>query len=246
MPISKDFTSIYFQTFEIDFFECNPYGKLKLVDLCKLIQKVASTHSVLGGISFLDLQQVDQAWVLNKFRIELKEAMPRWQDQITITTWIEKMDGIRSIRNFEIRNNNKLIAVATSLWVILNTKRRRPEVTKLPHNHFIKYSDQKVTEAPFSKAPRVKYRELSNSVVKYSDLDMVNHVTNTKYLEWCIDIAFENNIELQNIHILDMHFMKEMHLNDIYNINCIKENNKIHFTIDTATATTFYCCLENK
>lgn len=246
MSISSNFTPIYSQTFEIDFFECNSYGKLKLVDLCKLIQKVASTHSVLGGISFLDLQQVDQAWVLNKFRVELKSELPRWQDQITITTWIEKMDGIRSIRNFEIRKNNELIAVSTSLWVILNTKRRRPEVTRLPHDHFIKYPEKKVIQTPFVKAPQVNYEVLAKGTVKYSDLDMVNHVTNTKYLEWCIDIALENNIEFQNTRVLDMHFAKETHLREIYNVSCTKENNKLHFKIDTNTGTNFYCYLENR
>ncbi|MGG5507291.1 MULTISPECIES: acyl-[acyl-carrier-protein] thioesterase [unclassified Myroides] len=244
MPISNHFTSIHQQSYEIDFFACSPSGHLKWVDLCKLVQSVSADHSVLGGISFWDLKEHNQAWVLSKFRIEKKAELPHWQDTITISTWIERLDGVRSIRNFEVYLKDQLIAVATSLWVIINTERRRPELIALPHEHFIKYTDKKVTQAEFAKLHKGNYQKIDEVKVKLSDLDMVNHVTNIKYLEWCIDAAFACQKAVDKIQVIDMHFLKETRIDDICEICLLQENNQLHFQIGVNQVVHFYCLME--
>lgn len=244
MPISDQFTSIHKQSFEIDFFACSPSGHLKWVDLCKLIQSVSADHSVIGGISFWDLKTHNQAWVLSKFRIEKKAELPQWQDKITITTWIERLDGVRSIRNFEVYLKDQLIAVASSLWVIINTERRRPELIALPHDHFIKYTDKKVTEAEFAKLYKGDYQKIDHVRVKLSDLDMVHHVTNIKYLEWCIDAAFYCQKAVDKINVIDMHFLKETHIDAECDILFLQEEQQMHFQITTQDMVHFYCLMQ--
>ena len=244
MPISSHFSSIHQQSFEIDFFACSPSGHLKWVDLCKLVQRVSADHSVLGGISFWDLKKHNQAWVLSKFRIEKKAELPQWQDTITISTWIERIDGVRSIRNFEVYLGEQLIAVASSLWVIINTERRRPELIALPHEHFIKYTDKKVTQAAFAKLHKGDYKQIDEVRVKLSDLDMVKHVTNIKYLEWCIDAAFACQQAVDQIQVIDMHFLKETHIDNICKVNFLQDNNNLHFQISVEGVNHFYCLME--
>ncbi|WHT39664.1 thioesterase [Myroides sp. mNGS23_01] len=244
MPISDQFTSIHQQSYEIDFFACSPSGHLKWVDLCRLIQRVSADHSVLGGISFWDLKTHNQAWVLSKFRIEKKAELPQWQDKITISTWIERLDGVRSIRNFEVYLGEQLIAVASSLWVIINTERRRPELIALPHEHFIKYTDKKVTQAEFAKLHKGAYHKIDELRVKLSDLDMVHHVTNIKYLEWCIDAAFACQQAVDKIQVIDMHFLKETRINDTCEVQLLQENNLLHYQICVDSVVHFYCLME--
>lgn len=246
MPISNQFTSIHQQSYEIDFFACSPSGHLKWVDLCKLIQSVSADHSVLGGISFWDLKKHNQAWVLSKFRVEKKAELPQWQDKITISTWIERLDGVRSIRNFEVYLGEQLIAVASSLWVIINTERRRPELIALPHEHFIKYTDKKVTQAEFAKLHKGAYHKIDELRVKLSDLDMVHHVTNIKYLEWCIDAAFACQQAVDKIQVIDMHFLKETRINDTCEVHLLQEQQQMHFQITTQDTVHFYCLMETE
>lgn len=246
MPIYNQFTSIHQQSYEIDFFACSPSGHLKWVDLCKLIQSVSADHSVLGGISFWDLKKHNQAWVLSKFRIEKKAELPQWQDKITISTWIERLDGVRSIRNFEVYLGEQLIAVASSLWVIINTERRRPELIALPHEHFIKYTDKKVTQAEFAKLHKGAYHKIDELRVKLSDLDMVHHVTNIKYLEWCIDAAFACQQAVDKINVIDMHFLKETRINDTCEVHLLQEQQQMHFQITTQDTVHFYCLMETE
>ena len=57
-----------------------------------------------------------------------------------------------------------------------------------------------------------------------SDLDIVNHVNNVKYLEWCLDLVDENLILNQNIDSFEMNFLKELSLGDKIVIHeCITE-----------------------
>lgn len=242
MPISPDFTSIYSQSFEIDYFDCDLNGHLKIVDLCAKIQMVASHHSVLGGISFWDLQEHNQAWVVTKFKIEI-DQMPKWQDCIKITTWIELLDGVRSVRNFEVFLDGKKIIAASSLWVILNTARRRPEPMKLPHEHFEKFNTKIALEKPFSTFTTDNTTTvLATDKVKYSDLDMVNHVTNIKYLEWVIDAVHETNFPIGSIKSVDMLFKRELVFPASYNVvQC--DTHSHQYEIRSATGEVNFQCI---
>ena len=43
-----------------------------------------------------------------------------------------------------------------------------------------------------------------------SDLDIVNHVNNVKYLEWCLDLVNPELILSKKLKSFDMNFMKEL------------------------------------
>ncbi|MDR2223185.1 MAG: acyl-ACP thioesterase [Flavobacteriaceae bacterium] len=243
MPISPDFTSVYSHTFDVDYFDCDTTGHLKLVNLCAMIQMVASQHSVLGGISFWDLQATDQAWVVNKFKVEI-EQYPKWQDQITITTWIELLDGVRSIRNFEVFLNDTKIATSSSLWVIMNTVRRRPEPMKLPHEQFEKFPDRIALKHPFTTFKNnTSFELLRTDTVKYSDLDMVNHVTNIKYLEWVIDAIHQKGQLINTIKSVDMVFKKEIVFPSTYYIGQCDDNVLQHYEIRNEEGQINFQCL---
>jgi hypothetical protein len=54
-----------------------PNGYLKYTDLCNMLQLTAASHSDMGGISFSDMQEFNQAWV-SKMRVEITE-LPKWR-----------------------------------------------------------------------------------------------------------------------------------------------------------------------
>lgn len=245
MPIAKEFTSIYEIDYTIHFGDCDASGVLTISKLCQIIQRAATRHSVLGGISFLDLQKVDQAWVLSKMRLELT-ALPLWQDVIHIKTWIEKLEGVRSVRNFEVRLNQQKIAGISSLWGLINTQTRRPEPMRLEHDHFLKFQEQYAIASPFEKTPRqLDFQKLQEDRVRYSDLDMVQHVTNTQYISWIIDALYANNQPVHKLQAVDMHFKKEMGLQDSYTILQAIAGTKHYFDIRNQNdESTFSCILE--
>ncbi|MHC5309232.1 acyl-[acyl-carrier-protein] thioesterase [Myroides sp. LJL116] len=245
MPICANFESIYIENFTVDYFDCQPNGQIKLVDLCRLMQIASSNHAVSGGISYWDLQKSKQAWVLNKFRLEIKD-LPHWQEQICIHTWIERLEGFRSIRNFAVYAQDKLIASASSLWVIINTVTRRPEVMQLGHEHFEKFPDKKAIEGQFTRFNKQQdLQSLQKDTVKYSDLDMLDHVTNTKYLEWIINALHQNDMALNTTKVVDMIFHKELLFKEPYSIDRNTFDHPNHYLIqDSQNNVNFQCIIE--
>ena len=214
MPISPSFTSIFSKDWEINFTQCLPNGYLKYTDLCNILQLTAAAHSEVGGISFSDMQEFNQAWVLSRMRVEISE-LPKWKDVVTVKTWINTLENSRSVRALELYVNGKKMVGCETFWAVFNTKTRRPEALALPFEHFELYPEQKATQKSFSKINlnNEKESEFEKTVV-LSDLDIVNHVNNVKYLEWCLDFVDEKIIFNSKIKSFEMNFLKELSLKD--------------------------------
>lgn len=228
MPIDPNFTSILSKDWEINFTQCTPNGYLKYTDLCNLLQLTAAAHSEVGGISFTDMQEFNQAWVLSRMRVEIME-LPKWRDVVTVKTWINSLENSRSVRALEMLVNGKKIVGSETFWAVFNTEARRPEPLALPYQHFELYPENKATEMGFSKInlPQEK-EEIFERTVSLSDLDIVNHANNVKYLEWCLDLVDENKILSQQIKSFEMNFLKELSLKDKVIIHeCINDNDVV-------------------
>lgn len=232
MPVSEKFESVYSHDWEINFLQCTPNGLLKHTELCNLLQLTAGYHAELGGLSFTDMQQQDQAWVLSRMRVEIDE-LPKWRDIITVKTWIYDLQGSRSIRALEMYLGDKKIAGSETFWAVFNTKLRRPEALTLPHEHFEKYPERRATAESFKKIDisRESNLHIERKVV-LSDLDIVFHANNVKYLEWCLDAIDPKPILKNRLASLDMNYMKELMLDDIVEITKGNRDGQDYFTIN--------------
>lgn len=231
MSISPDFKSIHEQEWEINFTQCTANGFLKYTELSNLFQLTASKHSDNGGMSFYEMQKNAQAWVLSRIRIEI-DQMPKWGDVVTVRTWIEYLDNGRSIRNIQMDLNGKKMAGASSLWAVLNTDLRKNEPLAINSDHLTRYPDLKATAQPFD---RVNYtidtQLITEKKVVLSDLDIVNHVNNVKYLEWCLDAYDPTKIFGQQIQSIDMNFLRELNIGDQISLEKAEHDNQTLFTV---------------
>ncbi|NHM02164.1 acyl-[acyl-carrier-protein] thioesterase [Flavobacterium difficile] len=218
MPISSDFTSIFQHNFEIGFQHCYPTGFLKHTEICNLFQIVAGMHADLGGISYLDMQQHHQAWVLSRMRIEITKV-PKWKDVITIKTWIKTLENSRSIRCLEMYLNDEKIVGCETFWVVINTKTRRPDILALPHNHFEKFDTDSISN-PIQKINIPEAFTFKNERnILLSDIDIVNHANNVKYLEWCLDVTNVETVLSNTIKALNLNYLQELNFNDAIEIH---------------------------
>jgi medium-chain acyl-[acyl-carrier-protein] hydrolase len=214
MPISPNFTSTFSRDWEINFTQCLPNGYLKYTDLCNILQLTAAAHSDVGGISFSDMQEFNQAWVLSRMRVEIR-VLPKWRDIVTVKTWINTLENSRSVRALEMYVNGVKIVGCETFWAVFNTEKRRPEALGLPYDHFELYAALKATAQGFSKINVSPDKEmLFERKVSLSDLDIVNHVNNVKYLEWCLDLVETELLLEQKVKSFEMNFLKELSIDD--------------------------------
>jgi acyl-ACP thioesterase len=239
MPISNNFTSILLKDWEINFLQCYPNGFLKYTDLCNLLQLTAATHAELGGISFSDMQEFNQAWVLSRMRVEIKR-LPKWKDVVTVKTWIQTLENSRSVRCLELYLGDEKLIGCETFWAVFNTTTRKPEALALPHGHFEKFPNDKSTEQSFSKIEiEGNLEEIGQHLVQLSDLDIVNHANSVKYLEWCLDAVDAKLVLNSSIKTIEMNYLKEVALNDVISINKSISSNKQVFTISNQNKTCF-------
>jgi len=208
MSISPNFTSILSKDWEINFLQCYPNGYLKYTELCNLFQLTAAIHSEVGGISFSDMQKFHQAWVLSKMRIEIKR-LPKWTDTVTVKTWIKSLENSRSTRCLELYLGEEKIVGCETFWAVFNTKTRRPEALALPHEHFKKFPNDNATKKSYSKINlQQEFEEIAERNILLSDLDIVNHANNVKYLEWCLDFLETKLLLKQELLSFEMNYLK--------------------------------------
>ncbi len=239
MPISKDFISILTKDWEITFLQCYPNGYLKYTDLSNILQLTAGYHAELGGISFSDMQEHHQAWVLSRMRVEIKR-LPKWRDVITVKTWINSLENSRSIRCLELYDGDDKIVGCETFWAVFNTQTRRPEKLSLPHEHFEKYPNDKATEIQFSKIDTSKDKTfVAEKTILLSDLDIVNHANSVKYLEWCLDYLEPKLLLNQKVKSFEMNYLKEVSLGDTIAIEKSHLENPMVFTVNANNKTCF-------
>ena len=244
MPIASNFKSIHEKKWEIFFSQCYPNGALKLPELTNILQLTASEHADTGGVGFADLQSNHQSWVMNRMRIEIA-GLPKWNDEATVKTWIEELKGVKSQRNFEIAvDGEKLVGVST-LWAVFNMKTRRPEAMQIDTSHVERYPDMHATNIPNRKIS-YDFDAVSTYTdeVQFSDIDIVNHVNNTKYLEWCLNHVEPTLILDNKIKAIDMNFLKELNLGDTFQIEKYQSDQIISFRISKEGQTCFACAIE--
>ena len=214
MSISPHFTSVLEQEYEINFLQCYPTGLLKYTELCNILQITAGLHADLGGISFSDMQEHHQAWVMSKMRLEII-SLPKWKEKVTVKTWIKTLENSRSTRCLELYRGEEKLAGCETFWAVINTNARRPENLALGHKHFEKFPAQNATSHEVKKINiNLDFKLLTNYKVQLSDIDIVNHANSVKYLEWCLNALDSNRILRQTIKGFEMNFLRELSLND--------------------------------
>lgn len=231
MPIAPNFTSILEQEFEINFLLCFPNGHLKYTELCNLLQITAGNHADLGGISYTDMQVYNQAWVMSRMRLEI-EKLPKWLDKVIIKTWIKSLENSRSIRCMELFLNNEKIISCETYWAVMNTETRRPDGLELPHDHFEKFSIDATNQSTIKIDIDENAEQIGIRKVILSDLDIVNHVNNVKYMEWCFDFENPKRILKQELKAMDINFMRELNLGEEVIIKESKQEKSSIYSIE--------------
>jgi len=244
MPVSSHFVSQLSRAWEIYFSQCYPNALLKIPELSNLIQLTAAAHADLGGVGFADLSGYHQSWVMNRMRIEI-DKLPSWGDIVEVRTWIEELKGVKSVRNFEIRcHGDKYIGIST-LWAIFNTRTRRPDSLVIDTSHVERYPDLHATSIANRKlSADFDVQEEFEYTVQFADLDIVNHVNNIKYLEWCLNYVDEEIILANRIKAIDLNFLKELALRESVIISKATVGNIIHFKITKGETVCFLCEME--
>ena len=220
--------------FIVSSYDLNPKGQARLTTMANYFQEMAYHHANQLGFGYDDMTERKTMWVLSRMKIRI-DRYPVWDDQVSVETWHRGMERLFGLRDFRLRNiEGEVLGVASSAWLILDSESRRPirpAEGVLSQN----MGSDAVFEEKLDKIPAPEQMvELANRQVQFSDLDIVGHVNNVKYMEWCIDTLMADGSVNKEIRELEINFMHEALLGDTISISGVRPE-----TSDVSNSSTF-------
>lgn len=181
-------------------------GQATLPALISYMHEAAWENTVTLGISLYDLLKQDMTWVLQRMRVEMFRY-PRHSEKVTVETWASGRERIFMHRDFRIYSaDHKLLGQATSVWLVMDMVKR--QLVSLPE--LITSIEVVPTEEPLPFAKRklpalqeATYEQLIP--VRWHDIDLNRHVTNTRYLQWVLDTMPLEVLEQKQLREVDIH-----------------------------------------
>jgi acyl-ACP thioesterase len=169
-----------------------PDGNISLTSLADFLQEIAWRHAHSADFG-RNLSELNLMGVLSRLDIRMQKS-PKWGEEIHAFTAGRGADKLFAFRDFLILDANQEVLVsAMSSWLLLNTETKRPQrvETALPAHLFD--PNQKPDWQP--EKIKIEGREIYSELLKvrYSDLDLNNHVNNTSFVLWVENILRENN-----------------------------------------------------
>ena len=209
--------SVYQQTYYVNTTNVNSNNRLGLFGILGLLQDVSSEHSQELGFGFDDMVKKNIFWVLIRQKVKITR-WPKWHDSVTIQTWPKPIKGIYAFREFEIFVDEEKIGECSTTWMILNGENHRPIKAESLNDVIHSRSDYSLDFTAEKVIVPDEFTFVKSFEVRNSDIDMNNHVNNTKYTQWILDsIPFEYH-KTHIVKEFEINFTSETILGDT--INC--------------------------
>lgn len=186
-------------------------GKTKVSSLTNILIQAAWQHAEQLGWGVDDLAKHNLAWVLSSIRIKIFDY-PTWRQTIQCETWPKGISRLFYLRDFNIYDSdNKLLASATSNWILIDIERRRPKLHNLDDEAIKKNSgkhaiEEEITPVKFDGEIESSYEY----TVKYSDIDINQHLTTTRYIDIMFDTFSPEQIGNCRAREVKLSFLKEV------------------------------------
>lgn len=186
-------------------------AKIKISALSNFLIQAAWRHAEHLGWGVDEMNEHNLAWILSSFQIKISDY-PKWRQTIRIETWPKGIDRLFYLRDFKVfDSDNNLLATGTSNWILIDIERRRPKlhnlddeaITKNTNRHAI---EEKIGSIMFDGEMGSTY----DYIVRYSDIDINNHLTTTRYIDLMFDTYTPEQINKNRPKEITINFVKEI------------------------------------
>ncbi|MFW6262299.1 MAG: acyl-[acyl-carrier-protein] thioesterase [Spirochaetota bacterium] len=220
--VSSGSAERHLERFLVRSYEVEPDGRLRIVELLRMLQEAAWQHASLLGKGFTRREEGELFWVLSRLRLTM-ERYPRWGDRFTIRTFPVGTQRLFALREFVLLDEaDSITGRASSAWLVVDGGRGRPirpervvaDIVTSPSE----YGGDLEREPPLPGAADPPTRAVGPSPVRYHDIDQYRHVNNAAYLEWVLDALDPERPLSGEVCELALDFLKETLLDDAYTV----------------------------
>lgn len=218
---------IYREEFKIRTYHTDSNLVASLPALLNFLLDSAGIHASHLKIGVGDLNRKNHTWVLARMLVEV-ESYPVLGESVLVETWPKGFDRLFASRDFFIRDNEgKIIARASTYWLIIDLETKRPKALKEIPPQLLN-PDQFAIQRKLEKLPEpidITYQKQKEAV--YSDIDLNKHVTSVRYSEWITDTIPGEIMESGKISSYEINHISELFLGDEVGVQVSMEEEKV-------------------
>lgn len=211
---------VFEKDYEVNSVNINLNKRLGLYGMLGILQDVGTIHAEILGVGYEQMLASNNFWVFIQQKIRM-QRWPQWRETIRVRTWPRKIAGLKAYRDYAIFVGDEKIGDSVAAFMVLNGETRRPVAPQIDESIHTKVTEKVLDYIP-EKIQLPATLELKNTItVRNSDLDMNNHVNNTKYSQWILDsipIDYHRQFVVQEF---DINFIAETHLGDQIDIHLL-------------------------
>jgi medium-chain acyl-[acyl-carrier-protein] hydrolase len=199
----------------VESYEIDMFGQLRPHVFFGYLLNSAWSHTRGTPYDYRSLSDRNQIWVLAKLQMEIRRP-PRWGEQISIETWSKGTDRFYALRDFIIRSSEgEKIASATTAWMVLDKDSYRPQKLESMKDDFPSEPGKVEMQTNLKKVQELEGgADRARFDVHFSDIDVNNHVTATKYLQWMLDsYPLEQHVK-KSLKTIEISFVAEAVMGD--------------------------------
>ena len=209
-------------------YQTNRDAQLRPAAFMDLAQEIAYWAAMELGFGYESLHVHHTAWVLSRMHVHFHQ-LPQWRDATSLLSWHKGATGLFYLRDFQLMGPDGSLAVsATSSWVVIDERTRhfvRPD--ELPPSLTLDYpvDDAIEEQAPKLVLPRgVEPEAAGEHRVSYSDIDIIGHTNNARYVVWAMD-CLPLEVAVQPMKDLYINFNKETTAGETVQLLRLQEGN---------------------
>jgi len=195
--------------------EVSPDRHLRLDALVNIVQETALAHTHQVGIEMCSLLDAGRTWVLSKMALTLNR-LPKLEEMLEVQTWSRSIQRFKGLREFIFSVDGQQIAAASTLWLYLDIRKRRP--IRVPDHYANLYGSENIRAFNMDlekwRPPKTVIDKQPLSITtRLSDYDVNGHVNNAVILQYIeTAMARANRNAPQDVKALQLAFEKEIPL----------------------------------
>lgn len=198
--------ALYSKNYKVEVNHVDFKGNLKLSSLFTYFQDIAGLHAENLGMGRKVLyEEYGVIWVLVRMRADIVKY-PKWKDIITVETWPQEPSRIGFDRDFFVKDDEgNILAKAVSTWVVIDLESRKLKKTKSVYTGYPPVIEKRAIDCKLGNLKSKGQLEMDyKRTVRYSDIDINEHLNNTKYLDFIADsfsLEEHNKYSIKSIEI---------------------------------------------
>ena len=197
--------------------EVDKFLELKMSTLFSLMQECATQQLEDFDMGKATTVDVGIYWVITRYSVDIVR-MPRYLETVRISTYFKKASKFMFQRNFVILDaKGQTIIRASSTWCVLNKSNHSINFDPFPGKEVPTYSLDGELPSP-EKVGDTESQVIDSRKVRYTDLDLHGHVSNTKYIDYIVDSHDGDFYDKHRISRFEINYEKEFMSNDSFEV----------------------------